>query len=656
MDQRDADYLLVRYFHDYEEALASFLHDYFGPSHADGHSRNAQLLAAAPAPPLPLCQSITSWAKTQMRYFDVLSDQDAIVQRFLKTFENLEEENVILKDVLGQRGKLTSAHTTSATTGAKGVDQGFQMSEVTIRRIVHEPLVRRRQPVDRGTDPPDPIVDSATTLALNHLVATTEAIPSSSTESTPRVDAPALASLLADIRSYNRRVAKRVETAHRAVQTDAPKIVEISRKDGGTQTWVPEEVRETQARACQTDVGEKGQDVASQVDIPHPAEIKLERCSKKVQSLEAKLKDTIHGHEEVLLDLKKVHEGEICTIRQHHETEKKRLSKDREEMLAWVERSERVKTEAISIQQILESRCQNFDNQVKEMEADYDTLQETHDKLTKTHIATQLSHLKARSLLQLLQTVQERHSAATDQAHAAHLTTLESHLSALRVTLEETHKSLVSVQERARRDLETGDQVTERAKQDLAESQKGTQKLVDGTLELERLVRVERERRGEVERCLGEVMRFPDVSLGHPVGIEDLDPKDGGGDRILKDMITGNSVRISLLEQKNNELRMLRIKLTTSNPSHMATPIPASSLVDRPAVQKATEALTLQYLEQQRKRLQKHPPKGSMREHHQQPKVPYTAWAQLRASVPGHGAVVKRSVTKYPPEDFHLSF
>ncbi|KAI8622268.1 hypothetical protein BC830DRAFT_1163042 [Chytriomyces sp. MP71] len=61
----------------------------------------------------------------------------------------------------------------------------------------------------------------------------------------------------------------------------------------------------------------------------------------------------------------------------------------------------------------------------------------------------------------------------------------------------------------------------------------------------------------ELEAIVDTMMRYPDASLGQSLLEE---PADGRYDELFKEMINSNNLRISLLEQKNNEYRMVRLK------------------------------------------------------------------------------------------------
>lgn len=55
-------------------------------------------------------------------------------------------------------------------------------------------------------------------------------------------------------------------------------------------------------------------------------------------------------------------------------------------------------------------------------------------------------------------------------------------------------------------------------RKEVGEIQSGNAKLVDGSLELERMVGVLENRCRELEACVGVLMKFPDATLGDAVG------------------------------------------------------------------------------------------------------------------------------------------
>lgn len=58
-----------------------------------------------------------------------------------------------------------------------------------------------------------------------------------------------------------------------------------------------------------------------------------------------------------------------------------------------------------------------------------------------------------------------------------------------------------------------------RAREDTALSQEATQKLVDGSLELERMLQVADSKNKELASCVSALMKYPDVSLGHEIAM-----------------------------------------------------------------------------------------------------------------------------------------
>ncbi|KAJ3135264.1 hypothetical protein HDU90_003987 [Geranomyces variabilis] len=634
----ETETLLVRYFADYRETLASFLHDCFADSVPDQRKESPEWEVKDS---MRLCQVVVAWNKVHMRHMDLLIDQEAIVQSYIKQFEALEEENVILKDILAQR------------TGA-----GPARCEVTIRRVTHEPLQRKRQLVDKATDTPEPLLDEPTARVLESIGTETAqaTAPAFAVTLMKTLASPAFASVLADIRLFNRRTQRRKAVVNAECQTMP--IFLPKRLDVSTQTWVEAPVvviAPTVAVAVQAHP--ECTAIECQVDIPHPAELALEKSKVRVSKLEGQLRETIQAHDEKLHAANKDHEAAAEKALQQHEAEKKRILRDREQMIEWVQQSELAKTDATNANAVLQEKCEQFVKLVDTLRSDITKLTDDKDKLQRNYNSQS-------------ETLDETDRALTDlrAEHTAALafqTALQASATLLQSELAET-KQLLSTASTAAREWEekalaaldaesSAANKAERAVEDATYARDGTQKLVDGSLELERMLQIADAKCKEVTSCLNAVMKYPDVSLGHEISMADVGPATGGSDRVLKDMITGNSVRISLLEQKNNELRVLRLKLAASAQTPMTTPIPSASLIDKPAVQRATEAAKLQFMEQQASVRGSHPsgyrPPNSAAQKTAQRPATQSAWNTLKASLTAP-APVSKSLTKYPPEGF----
>ncbi|KAI8823562.1 uncharacterized protein EV422DRAFT_360527 [Fimicolochytrium jonesii] len=217
---------------------------------------------------------------------------------------------------------------------------------------------------------------------------------------------------------------------------------------------------------------------------------------------------------------------------------------------------------------------------------------------------------EARETATLLNETQLQLRTATNEFNDCQheLTELKSTLKTTREDLMSTIDEMASV-ERDRQKWEsqahqlaeaerTTTEKLQREQQDLALSRDDTQRLVDANMQMERMLQVADAKSKELTACIHALMKFPDVSLGHEIADSDLDAGAVDGDRMLKDMITGNSVRISILEQKNNDLRMARLNFASRAASPNG-PITKTNLVDGPAVQKAKHSLSMQHLEQQ---------------------------------------------------------
>ncbi|KAJ3150726.1 hypothetical protein HDU86_006343 [Geranomyces michiganensis] len=641
----EAETLLVRYFADYRETLASFLHDCFADSAPDPRKEHPEREIQNST---RLCQMVVAWNRVYMQYMDILVDQETVIQTFVKQFEALEEEGVILKDILAQQ-----------RTGG-----GPARCEVTIRRVTQEPMQRKRQLVDKSTDTPEPILDEPTvrileTIATESAEAAVASSPAPSAALMTVIATPAFAAVLADIRMFNRRTQRRKVMFNAEIQTMpvvVPKTLHSS-----TQTWVEIPKEEAVSRVTvSVQAHPECVDNESQVDIPHPAEIALERHKVRMAKLEEQFRDTIQKHDETLSTARKNYEETAENTLLQHEAEKKRILRDREQMIEWVQQSELAKTEAMKASAITQEKCDELVTLVASLRTEITSLTENNEQLQRECNAN-ISMLEATD--RALADLRAEHTATL-----AFQSVLQTSATLLQSELTETKDLLLTASATARdweekalaaQDAESSAASTaHRAVEDATYARDGTQKLIDGTFELERMLQVADAKCKEVTSCLNAVMKYPDVSLGHELSMADVGPANGGSDRLLKDMITGNSVRISLLEQKNNELRVLRLKLAASAQSPMTTPIPFASLIDKPAVQRANESVKLQNMEQQAFSRGNHPSGyhqasstfATAKTTVQRPAT-QSAWNALRASIDAP-APVSKSLTKYPPEGY----
>ncbi|KAI9096612.1 hypothetical protein DFS34DRAFT_148136 [Phlyctochytrium arcticum] len=127
----------------------------------------------------------------------------------------------------------------------------------------------------------------------------------------------------------------------------------------------------------------------------------------------------------------------------------------------------------------------------------------------------------------------------------------------------------------------------------------GHNKLVDSSLELERMMQMTASKNKELTGMLNVLMKYPDASLGHEITLQDL-TSDDEVDTILKEMINSNNLRISLLEQKNNEFRVLRLGQSSRQKGpNLKRQASKDVLYDTESVQRISNSLTLKHLEDQ---------------------------------------------------------
>ncbi|TPX70632.1 hypothetical protein SpCBS45565_g01701 [Spizellomyces sp. 'palustris'] len=598
MDKGDADYLVTRYFNDCIQILVAYLQNC-----SLDMSEEEDLLRdrGTSGDWIKLIDAVVLWNKVYMRHLDFLRQRDDLLDQFTRQFEESEEENLILKDVLthssGGRCEVVIKRTVEdkarpkATLRNKGTNApeegrpgfGLPSKPVSARTVSALELLEKAVPFasERGIDV------SALASALKSL---------SEEDADPRVGTAASAAksvgeLLAEITKPMAKV--RTDQAH--FQASAPTKMDLS-----VQT-TPDVIQKLDAQSGVDKPVPRFESVCIQADLQHPAEQKLYDAAMRIKTLEEKLEHALRKHAEDLSTITKKAEIERQTLKTEYEIEKHRLMQEKYELTTWLQEAERAKQSAANTIEKLEADIANLTRVLDSLSSQNNELsrEKREVEMSKATLAAELATLKGTYAC-----IEAQYLTSTADAKD-----LKEKVDLLQKGLSEARKQLADLErERIQWEKTASESIhAERAavtqvqeiQEEIARVQDSNQKLSDSSLELERMLQIANVKNKELTNVLNVVMKFPDASLGHDVALSDL-PLADEVDKILKDMINSNNLRISLLEQKNNEFRVLRLQQSSRiTASVQGKPETKTALYDNHSLQRATDAIVIRHLEEQ---------------------------------------------------------
>ncbi|KND03464.1 uncharacterized protein SPPG_00947 [Spizellomyces punctatus DAOM BR117] len=599
LDKGDADYLVTRYFNDCIQILVAYLQNCsLDVSEEEGLLRDR----GTSGDWIKLIDAVVLWNKVYMRHLDFLRQRDELLEQFTQQFEESEEENLILKDVL------------THSSGGR--------CEVVIKRTFEDKARPKATLRNKSTNAPEeghpgfclpskPV--SARTVSALELLE--KAVPFASERG---IDVSALASALKSLSEEDAE--PKVGTAASAAKTVEELLAEITKPmakirtdqalsqrstaptkmDLSVQT-APDVIQKHDAQSGVDKPIPRFESVCIQADMQHPAEQKLYDAAMRINTLEEKLEHALRKHSEDLTTITKKAEIERQTLKTEYEIEKHRLMQEKYELTTWLQDAERAKQSAANTTEKLEADIANLTRVLDSLSSQNNELnrEKREVETSKAALAAELATLKGTYAC-----IEAQYLTSTADAKD-----LKEKVDSLQKGLSEARKQLADLErERVQWEKTASDAIhAERAavtqfqeiQEEIARVQDSNQKLSDSSLELERMLQIANVKNKELTNLLNVLMKFPDASLGHDVALSDL-PLADEADKILKDMINSNNLRISLLEQKNNEFRVLRLQQSSRiTASVQGKPEPKTALYDNHALQRATDAIVIRHLEEQ---------------------------------------------------------
>ncbi|KAJ3298074.1 hypothetical protein HK104_011186, partial [Borealophlyctis nickersoniae] len=400
----------------------------------------------------------------------------------------------------------------------------------------------------------------------------------------------------------------------------------------------------------------------SQTDFPNLIEEELKRCQaelKDAQQMISDQKQLLKFEEEAAKQVRSRAENERKSLQQEYERTLSTLTTEKETALTTLSTCQQTISD-------LQATLATRDRESAETTETTITLRAQIQSLTDDQTQTQsITQNLQQQLCTALSNLSSSLSETTDlKTQHAEMKTKVEHLTAgrddavvelaksmkreedLRAQLERAESERNECETRMRQAVEVEQKAKERLggmHASLDEAQKEIERLVGHTLEIERLLRIQTEKARDYETSLSAVMRYPDCSLGHDFSFSDLPPSDEI-DKILKDMINSNNIRIALLEQKNNEFRVLRIKQTAAA-QHQPPITQRSALYEQRIVDRAKDAVAMHQLDQWTRT----PPLTTSKS------APYAAWTMTTDGDGRYGKPIMipqvQSVTHHPPDE-----
>ncbi|KAJ3034672.1 hypothetical protein HDV00_004811 [Rhizophlyctis rosea] len=547
---------------------------------------NANLEQNQPYAMLPpgmrdIVQAILLWNTVYMRFLDFIRKREMVVGRFTDEFSAIEEENGILKDVLAQSGAGNLPIQIVVKGGGGGMtfrplkhmvdkETNFPEWDATPRKSAVAPPIVEEEAVQV-----DPAASAGSTASLNLKAPSAGALH-------PIIEDPVL-----------EVVERKVEVTDHGCQTD--EILKIETKDAAVATVEKTSVvmeAQTDLLSAQIEEYVKRLRVAEEKIAKHEAE-GIENANR-MQKMQTEV-TTLRNTESEL-------QTTIKTITQERDDTEHRLTtllrESQSTLITQLQLSSRYQTEATE-----------SSKQVQTLQSELFTLQtvktqiEEHDKsqtIELTATLTKLDETKSENIAYALE-VQGLKDEIRRLERVYAETKMELNAADIRCgelvkrievgeeergMLEKTVKEAVEGERKMRK--EVGE-----IKKAVGKAQEEIDKLAMYNLDMERLVRMEREKSRELEVSLRAIMRFPDVSLGRDLVFPDL-PPSAEADKILQEMINSNNVRIAMLEQKNNEFRVMRLKQSASQKRPAAAP--NAPLYDEKLLDRVKDSLLYQDL------------------------------------------------------------
>ncbi|KAJ3084756.1 hypothetical protein HK102_000567 [Quaeritorhiza haematococci] len=291
--------------------------------------------------------------------------------------------------------------------------------------------------------------------------------------------------------------------------------------------------------------------------VAKDAEERIRALNIKYDEAEEKYRETVARYE-----------SDLENMRREHESERRQWQTDSQALSATVANLEmrlgEAKAAVIEHQDSADSwKAKALDSEkvVQSLEKELSALKENEVQLQSTISSLQTLLTTSQTAVSSLST---SHAALTEEASRlrTELRNLEEERSQLTSHVAEATASKVDT-ERALQVAKEAEKKLEGKCEELGRDvTRLTVKNEAMTLrqeEMEKKAQANAKQIAELQSTINTLMKFPDASLGQAIQVPEFSVSQDY-DQALQEIISSNNLRISVLENKNNEYRMLRIK------------------------------------------------------------------------------------------------
>ncbi|KAJ3122021.1 hypothetical protein HK098_003176 [Nowakowskiella sp. JEL0407] len=551
-----------------------------------------------------LKNSFLTWWKMNCAYLNFQRQREIDIEKMLEEFKNLEEQNIILKDVLthvqkqngsrysfkinvvkeefefGKRNKEMCDKEVSTTNLDCDDDSGSQPQNVVEVPSSHE-IYPRDQEINFPNSTPTIFSTDSSLDSIRAEEPATEILQDKDYNSEVNFSEQQADSNDQSLNTVENRTLDSVDRSRGGLDINETSqsvsaSVNIEPKLNDDDNAGTEKVQNIaqasnflQVRNIETDEKLCGEDtpipifhsVGVEADFPHPSEAELELCKSKLEQRELELLKLQQAtqllkseHLIEINNLKQPYESEIEKIKHKFDTlqnQNKDLETTCVELNAEASRWERKAIEAERREAIGNEKIAKWEKEIEVKKKELQSVQEECAKLKENFSMLTDSNLALKTSFESTCT-QLSETNQTLETTAEELNDIRLSLESAKFELEKSKKSETEAKTKCGEYHHTVLKRNEEL-QEMHVKLKG----------LESSERVHSIKVKELETIINNLMKFPDMSLGDdftPTGQISLSQFDA----MLSEMISSNNLRISLLEQKNNELRMQRIKLGKS--------------------------------------------------------------------------------------------
>ncbi|KAI8814304.1 hypothetical protein BJ742DRAFT_766709 [Cladochytrium replicatum] len=496
-----------------------------------------------------LCRTMLDYHRRNMEFIDFLRNRENVMQSCFEDFQALEEQNIILKDILfqiqsgkGASGKIEVELRYVATFDQNKppvADKFTNTNDSGIEVVTSGDSGEKDIDIQHQTAVAPGCKDQKTVPITADAVETLEAVSIGSTPSTEssQTSLQQMRQTSTLEESFSER--ESMQELHQSLNSISSKKVKF--------------VLETFDRAVGNDVPPPTfAEVEAFCELPTLKELTLQDENKELLNQIEMIRATLKGLEEV----DEINKAALAEEKAQNSFLKGELFQLENvtlaEMNAEATRWENAAAEAKRIETVVRADVERLTSE-----------------LSKRISELESARRSAREFGQQAETMERANKELTEKYGG-----LETNLSMLQKKFEHV-SSLLQTSQSASSELQSS----------LSQSQDSEEKARDRcgeyhhtivrlSEENENLQIVHREMQSaqtvlnykilELENLLATIMRYPDASIGQEPAIE---KSSEDLDHILKEFIHANNARIALLEQKNNDYRMQRLRIINQQPS-----------------------------------------------------------------------------------------